>query len=75
MFPPMQHGVNCLTFSSLDGLRSAIQTALTMSTAEVAELRCGVVAFYETFLAREAVGRALLQRLPQIRTLVVNAEK
>ena len=75
MFPPMQHGVNCLTFSSLDGLRSAIQTALTMSTAEAAELRCGVVAFYETFLAREAVGRALLQRLPQIRPLVVNAEK
>ena len=75
MFPPMQHGVKCLTFSSLDGLRRAIEMALTRSAAEVAQLRHGVVAFYETFLAREAAGRALLQRLPQIRTLVVNAEK
>jgi hypothetical protein len=49
-FPNLAHGVNCLSYRDLNGLKFAIKTALTMREDEVAALRLQVMDYYERYL-------------------------
>ncbi len=49
--PTLRDGVNCIAFEAEQGLIGAVRKALNMSTAEIGQLRQGVVAYYDEHLA------------------------
>jgi len=51
LFPPLRHGIDALTFSTLPELQDAVDLARRMSEAQIAEMRRNVIAFYEAHLA------------------------
>lgn len=51
LFPPLRHGIDALTFSTLAELEETIRVARHMSDAEIAEMRRNVIRFYEEHLA------------------------
>jgi hypothetical protein len=51
LFPPLRHGIDALTFSTLPELEEAIRVARRMSETQIAEMRENVIAFYEEHLA------------------------
>jgi hypothetical protein len=50
-FPPLRHGVDCLTFNSLDSLESGITTVLSMPPEDVDRLRRGTLGYYDEHLS------------------------
>jgi hypothetical protein len=50
LFPPLKHGINALTFSTVKELGEAIAFARQMSDTQIAEMRSNVIAFYESHL-------------------------
>jgi hypothetical protein len=53
--PPLQHGINCITFSGGDDLIVKIKEALVMSKEEREKLRANVLNYYDNYLSPEAV--------------------
>jgi hypothetical protein len=60
LFPPLRHGVDALTFSTIPELRDAIYMARSMSETQIAEMRKNVIAFYESHLAMKPFVRRLM---------------
>jgi hypothetical protein len=60
LFPPLQHGIDALIFSTLTELRDAIHLARRMSETQIAEMRRNVIAFYEAHLAMKPFVRRLM---------------
>lgn len=58
--PPLQDGVNCLTFSDAKGLRDVIRRALNMDPGEIRSMRRNVRAYYDEFLAPGRFTKRLL---------------
>src|SRR5258705_530088 len=54
LFPPLRHGINALTFSTVEELGDAIDFARRMSDTQIAEMRSNVIAFYQSHLDRGA---------------------
>ncbi len=60
LFPPLRHGIDALTFSTIPELRDVIDLARRMSETQIAEMRANVIAFYEAHLAMKPfVGRLM----------------
>ena len=72
MCPPLDPGVNCFAFSTLDELDEAVEAALSMPPARVIEMREAVLRYYYGILDPATVGRQIFERTPT--TLYVNAE-
>lgn len=68
--PPLENGVNCLTFHDAGGLRETIATANAMSVDKIVELRSNVRRYYNEFLAP---GRFATRLLNGPRVLLLNA--
>jgi hypothetical protein len=68
--PPLENGVNCLTFRTAAGLRDAIAKAIGMSPEKIMELRSNVRNYYGEFLAP---GRFATRLVNGCRTLLLNA--
>lgn len=68
--PPLEDGVNCLTFRDAAGLRETIAAANTMNPDKIVELRSNVRRYYNEFLAP---GRFASRLLNGPRTLLLNA--
>lgn len=68
--PPLENGVNCLTFRDAADLRDVIVTALAMSQDEIRNLRLNVRKYYDVFLAP---GRFTERLLSGPHTLLLNA--
>jgi hypothetical protein len=60
LFPPLRHGVDALTFSTIPELRDAIYMARRMSDEQIAEMRRNVIAYYESHLAMKPFVRRLM---------------
>jgi hypothetical protein len=50
LHPPLQHGVNCLSFTTKDGILHAIKAAMGMSPQEIVGMRRQVIQYYEEHL-------------------------
>jgi hypothetical protein len=74
MTPPLRHGINCLTFDSIDDLARIVDSLPHFTAAEIEKMRHNVVNYYNQFLDARAVGADFLARIKQISTLVVNDE-
>lgn len=61
LFPPLRHGVDALTFSTVPELRDAIDLARRMSQAQIAEMRRNVITFYQAHLAMKPFVRRLME--------------
>jgi hypothetical protein len=68
--PPLEDGVNCLAFHDATGLRDVIDRALKMPQEEIQQLRAGVRAYHDEFLAPGSFAKRLLNG-PRI--LLLNA--
>lgn len=49
-FPPLRHGLNALTFSTIAELGAAIELARRMSGTQIAGMRRNVIAYYQSYL-------------------------
>jgi hypothetical protein len=74
MRPPLTPDINCLTFSTLEELEYVIERALNMTSPEIQNLRNGVIAYYEQYLAPESFAEQLLKSPPQVTEIVMNDE-
>ena len=61
--PALTHGVNCLTFDTLNSLSSVIDTALGLSTAQAAELSAGAARYYDEACSVDGFGNRLADAL------------
>jgi hypothetical protein len=52
--PPLKHMHNCLSFSSLQDLRQAIDLALIMDSEEIMRMKKNVVSYYQDYLSLES---------------------
>jgi hypothetical protein len=73
--PPLEHGVNCLAFTTAGELVDRVWDALSMDDGRVNALRRGALAYYGRYLSPEAVVGSLLQRKDGLDTLLLNAEQ
>jgi hypothetical protein len=73
MRPPLTPDINCLAFSTLQELESAVNRALRMDAGEVQRLREGVISYYDEHLEPETFGKKL-ERTASILEVVVNDE-
>lgn len=72
--PPLEHGVTCLTFTSLADLDSAIEIAQSLSEAELERMRRSVLQYYRLHLSPEGFAEQLKPFLARPFTLLVNDE-
>jgi hypothetical protein len=72
--PPLEDGVNCIRYDGEDDLLARLERLFTLSDSVVAALRDNVVAYYETHLAPETAVATLMAKLPEVKTLYLNAE-
>lgn len=61
LFPPLRHGVDALTFSTVPELRDAIDQARRMSETQIVEMRRNVIAFYQSHLAAKPFVTRLME--------------
>jgi hypothetical protein len=73
--PPLEHGMNCLAFSTADELTRCVREALSMDDGRVAALRLGASAYYGRHLSPGAVVSSVLGRKDALETLFLNAEQ
>jgi hypothetical protein len=73
--PPLEHGVNCMAFSTADELTRCVREALSMDDGRVAALRLGASAYYGRHLSPGAVVSSVLGRKDALETLFLNAEQ
>ena len=73
--PPLQHGLNCLTFSGYEELTQSVRDALAMDGERVGALRLGALAYYHRHLRPAAVVDSVLERRSTLETLFLNAEQ
>lgn len=59
--PPLRHGINALTFTTIEELGKAIYLARRMSDKQIAEMRRNVIAFYETHLELKSFVARLME--------------
>jgi hypothetical protein len=72
--PPLENGINCLSFDTQEDLCAAIQKALNMDEKEIERLRVGVAEYATNHLSTTAFGRRLRVELKKSPTIVVNGE-
>jgi hypothetical protein len=65
------HGVNCLSYSDLDGVKRAIDTALAMSQKDISLLRSNVWNYYDRYLNCLAAAQYVFARVHPYRRLTV----
>jgi len=71
--PPLRHGLDCLVFTDLEGLKEQVRTALAMSQDQIQRMRAAVLAYVHEHLKPGVWwGRCLLQRPPVV--LINNEE-
>jgi hypothetical protein len=73
-YPPLQDGVNCLSFDTPEELYHAVDRALRMTAEDRALLRAGVDKYVATFLTTEAFGKRLRSELTKTNLIIVNDE-
>jgi len=59
-FPPLKHGINALTFTTIDELGEAIEFARRMSDTQIARMRINVSAYYEAHLELKSFVKRLM---------------
>lgn len=70
--PPLQHGVNCLTFHDAQSLSDVLNSVFSMTEEERIPLRRGVQAYYQQHLAPGCFTHHLFDG-PSARSLLFNA--
>ena len=60
-FTPLRHGINALTFTTVEELGKAIDLARRMSDAQIAEMRKNVIAYYEEHLELKSFVTRLME--------------
>jgi hypothetical protein len=75
MSPPLSHGINCLSFDSLEDLTAVLDYISSIEYSDIERMREGVVRYYSTFLDANNAGKRFLERAGEISTLLVNDEK
>ena len=73
--PPLEDGVDCLSFGTRAELVTAVERALAMRDDEVSRLRGGVATYYDEHLTVDSFARRLCPLLERSPTIVVNAER
>lgn len=73
MVPKLEHGVNCLAFSTLEEMEIQIRDALSMSQESILEMRENVSAYYEEFQMPGPWWRRILDG--RDKTVLVNHEE
>jgi len=74
MRPPLTPDVDCLAFSTLQELDSAVNRALRMDIGEVQRLRGGVISYYDEHLEPGTFGKKLMEHKASNLEVVVNDE-
>lgn len=76
MNPPLKHGINCLSYNSLDELKDILKKVLNdeFSATEIAEMRVNVIAYYRENLSMEGVISKFESRLVGLERICLNAE-
>jgi hypothetical protein len=69
--PNLVHGVNCLSYCDLDGVKRAIDTALAMSQKDISLLRSNVWNYYDRYLNCLAAAQYVFGRVHPYRRLTV----
>ena len=72
--PPLQNGVDCLSFDSEDELLDVLDRVPSFTAAEVEGMRRNVAAYYQAHLTPTAVIGELERRRATLRSLRMNAE-
>jgi hypothetical protein len=70
--PPLEDGVNCLAFHDATGLRDVIKRALAMPQEEIQQLRAGVRAYHDKFLAPGRFTHRLFSGPQKKRVMLLN---
>ncbi|MBK1882502.1 hypothetical protein JIN85_08750 [Luteolibacter pohnpeiensis] len=70
---PLQHGKNCISFSDVKSLESAIRSVLEMPGEQIIEMRQNVKDYYDEFMAPGQFSRRLFADGFPNRTLLINA--
>ncbi len=70
---PLQDGINCLTFTDEESLRTTIKKAKMMSQEEILILRENVRQYHDDFLAPGRFSQLLLENKDRERILLINA--
>jgi len=60
-FPPLRHGINALTFTTVEELGNAIDLARRMSDTQIAEMRRNVIAYYQEHLELKSFVTRLIE--------------
>lgn len=64
-FPALEHGKNCLVFSSPNELQIAVQQAMSMDNAQRAAMKQAAQTYYDQYLAPQACIKRLLEHRPK----------
>jgi hypothetical protein len=71
--PPLSHGLNCLSFKGGEQFVSVMEKALHMDSDTILSMRRAVIDYYHRFFSPSAVVQCIEKRLPELRTLYINA--
>jgi len=75
MHPPLQNGVNCLSFTDYESLSQALTRAMSMSAEVVDLLRKGTLNHHQNYLKPSAFGANFRRSCSTSTTLFVNEER
>jgi hypothetical protein len=71
VYPPLQDGKNCLTFSTKEELVEKVREALSMSEKDFTKMHSNVLEFYECHLKPSSFGNMILKSNGYDRTIYV----
>jgi hypothetical protein len=60
MTPPLETGVNCISFSEVEQLPSALETVLSLNYAQIDRMRSAVISYFEAQLSPHSFWRRIL---------------
>ncbi len=73
--PPLQNGINCLSFSNHEELNRVVREAIRMSPERINFLRRGALDYYHRYLAPSAFGAQFRKTWVSSKPLLVNLER
>jgi glycosyltransferase involved in cell wall biosynthesis len=73
LHPPLESGINCLSFSGRESFLTVIRQALALDAQKLEKMRKAALAYYREHLSPSAVVRDFESRLPGLRTIYINS--
>ena len=73
--PPLEHRVNCITFSGETGLKAALKEIKELNADEIEQMREAVIQYFKEFLSPEAAIQRIVNHPKKRFRLLWNAHK